>query len=122
MSRPYTIKDAINTGSAVSITLDKQGSDFHLAVIPIRPSTFVILNVPTAGAGWTAIATGLTNVLAWRLSEKDGNEFDYCYDNGTAGTSIRSYGVLQRDTALSAIYVKRTGAVDINMEIELEYA
>lgn len=65
------------------------------------------------------MTTGLSGVLSWRLSEKSGNAFDYCFDNGAGGTSVRAYGPLVRDTEISAIYVKRTGATDIDMELEI---
>jgi hypothetical protein len=118
LTKPYSIKDALHRDPALSILLRKSGTDYHMSVVSIRPATPVITEVATTDANWTVIATGLTGVLAWKLTERDGNAFDYCFDNGVAGTSVRSYGAIQRDTALSAVYVKRTGGTDINMQLE----
>ena len=83
----------------------------------IRPTRVTIYNTATAGAGWTAVATGLRDVATWRLSERSGTEFRYCFD-GVGATYMTSYGLIQRDTAISAVYVQRVGAVDITMELE----
>jgi len=118
MSKPFTLSNGVHSHNALSVALEKIGSNFFLSVIPVRPTTVTIVNVSTAGAGWTQVVAGLVGVLTWRLSEKSGQKFDYCYDNGAGGTSVRCYGVLQRDTDLSTIYVKRTGAIDLDMELE----
>jgi len=84
----------------------------------IRPTKVTIYNQATAGAGWTAVATGLTNVASWKLVERDGNAFRYCFD-GVGATYMTNYGAIQRDTAITAIYVQRTGGTDITMECEI---
>ena len=84
----------------------------------IRPGKVTIYNVATAGAGWMAIATGLTNVATWKLTERDGSAFNYCYD-GVGTTYMTSYGVIQRDTVITAIYAQRTAGVDINLQLEI---
>jgi len=94
------------------------GGYLYPVLLQKRPTTVVIYNVDTAGAGWTEIASGLTDVLAWKLTEKDGNAFDYCYD-GVGTTYMRSYGDLQRDTEISKIYARRTGAANITLMLEV---
>ena len=97
----------------------KIGADEYLASLQIRPSTCTIYNVSTTTANWTAIASGLTNVLSWKLKEKDGDEFDYCFD-GVGTTYMTSLGEsLQRETDIAAVYVKRRGSTNINMQLEV---
>ena len=94
------------------------GGRRYPVLIQKRPSTVTIINVATTDANWTAIATGLTNVLAWKLCERNGNAFHYCFD-GVGTTYVTSYGVIQRDTEITAVYAKRTGATDINLQLEV---
>ena len=118
MTRPYTIKDSIHRDSALSVILEKDGSNYYFAVKQIRPATVTIYNVATTDANWTTIASGLTGVLSWKLTEKDGNAFHYCFD-GVGATYMTSFGALQRDTEITAIYAERTGATNINLQLEI---
>jgi len=118
MIKPFSVKDSINPGAAISVALEQMDGQYYMSVIPIRPSTVTIYNVSTAGAGWTAIATGLTGVLAWKLTEEGGNEFDYAF-SAVPATYMTTYGDLQRDTALSDIYVRRRGGTDIDLQLEV---
>lgn len=114
-------KDGLRGDSALSFALEWLNGKFFLSTASIRPSSVTILNVSTADANWTAIATGLSNVLSWKLTEKSGNAFHYCFD-GVGTTYMTSYGSLQRETDISAIYVKRTAAVNADMQLEIWYA
>ncbi len=84
----------------------------------IRPTRVTIYNTATTDANWTAVQTGLTDVVTWKLSERDGGSFNYCFD-GVGTTYMTTYGAIQRDTILSAIYVQRTDATNINMQLEI---
>jgi hypothetical protein len=121
MTRPYTLLNAIHRDSALSVVLKKSGSDYYLAIEQIRPATPVIINVSTAGAGWTAIATGLTGVLSWKLNERSGRTFRYAFEAAPAAY-MTSFGPLQRDTGITEIYVQRPAATDLDMELEIWYA
>ena len=123
MSRLFTItnKDGLHSHNALSYALEFLASKFYLAVIGIRPTTTTIYNVATTDADWTTVATGLTNVLAWRLVEKSGNDFYYCYD-GTGTTYMTGFGWVSKETAITAIHVKRTGASNINAQLEVDQA
>ena len=118
MTRPYTTKDTLHRDQALSVVIQKEGGEYYFSIIAIRPSTVTIYNVATAGAGWTEIAAGLTGVLSWKLTEELGTEFDYAFVAAPA-TYMTSYGDLQRDTALTALYVRRRGGVDINLQLEV---
>jgi len=120
MQRPFSIKDSIHRDSALSVVLEKDGNNYYFAVKQIRPATVTIYNVSTAGAGWTAVATGLTGVLSWKLVEKNGNPngFDYCFD-GVGATYMTCFGELQRDTEITTIYVRRKTATDLDMQLEV---
>jgi len=95
----------------------KIGDEEYLASLAIRPSTVTIINTPTTDANWTAVATGLTNVLAWKLTEESGNAFDYAFVLAPTAY-MTSYGDLQRDTEISAIYVRRRSATNLAMQFE----
>lgn len=108
----------INVESLLNKAVTNLGFDYVLQILTRRPTTVVIYNVSTSGAGWQAIASGLEGVLAWKLTEKSGNAFRYCFD-GVGTTYVTSYGAIQRDTAITAIYVQRTAATDIDLELEI---
>lgn len=121
MSRLFTQynKDGLHSHNALSYALEFLANKFYLAVIGIRPTTTTIYNVATTTSGWTAVATGLTNVLSWRLSERGGGDFYYCYD-GVGTTYMSGWGWVSKETAITAIYVKRIGATNINAQLEVD--
>lgn len=84
----------------------------------ISPSTVTIYNTSTVGAGWTLVQGGLTDVISWKMNERTGQAFRYAYVPAPA-TYMTAFGALQRDTSLSAIYVQRIGAVNLDMELEV---
>ena len=90
----------------------------YLYFFGIRPSTVTIVNKSTSGSGWTAVTTGLTGVLAWKLNEKNRNTFRYAYESSPS-TFMTAFGSIQRDTDISAVYVKRIGGTNIDMELEI---
>ncbi len=96
----------------------------YVATLPINmiPSddgglSPTILNVSTSGTGWTAIATGLTNVFAWRLVEKRGNDFHYAY-SAAPSTFVTGFGWVSDNTPITDIYVKRPENEDVDMQLE----
>ena len=93
------------------------GGKYFLAAAEIRPSTPTIVNVSTTTAGWTAIATGLSNVVEWRLSERNNNNFRYAYV-ASPSTYATGFGVVEKKTDITAIYVQDLGADRVTMELE----
>ena len=94
------------------------GGEEWLGTLPIRPSTCTIINIATTDANWTEVATGLTGVLCWKLKDREGQEFDYCFD-GVGTTYMTSLGeALQRETEITKVYVKRRGTTNLNMQLE----
>ena len=118
MSRPYDINNGLHRDRALSITLEKEGSLYFVAVKQIRPATVQIVNVSTTTGNWTAVATGLTGILAWKLNEKNGRTFRYAFSSAPAAY-MTSFGPIQRDTEITAVYVQRPTATDLDMELEL---
>jgi len=114
--RPYTIKDGIHCDPALSIVLEKQGSNYYFAVSPVRPTTPTIVNEAIADDLWHAVATGLTNVLEWRLSERNGNDFYFAFEAAPA-TYATAFGWVGGQTGISAIYAKRKNAVANTIEL-----
>lgn len=94
----------------------KSGADRFLAMVGIRPSTVTIYNVPTTDANWTAVATGLTGVLGWRLSERGGADFHFAFTAAPAAYAT-AFGWMGADTEITDIYVKRPGSTDINAQL-----
>jgi len=113
-----TNKDGLHGHNALSWALEWLGSKFFMATVPIRPATVTIYNVATTDALWTAVAVGLTGVLSWKLTERSGRAYDYCFD-GVGATYVTSYGSLQRDTEITAVYIRRRDATDINAQLEI---
>ena len=97
----------------------KLGGENYLAMMNagLLQATPTIVNVSTSDASMTEIASGLTGVVAWRLHEKNGNDFYYNY-TGT-GAYVTGFGVITNTTSISAIYAQRTG--DDNIDLQLEY-
>lgn len=88
-------------------------------VVLQRPTTPVIYNVSTTDATATRIptaGTNLSNVLKWKLAERDGNDFYYAFESGMA-TYMTGFGMVTDDTEITAIWVKRTGSENINVQL-----
>lgn len=94
------------------------GGKEYLAQIAIRPSTPTITSVPTTDANWTAIATGLTDTLEWRLSELNGNDFDYAFVAAPGDNHSVAFGWVSQQTNPSAIYIRRKTSDNITVKLE----
>ena len=114
--RPYSIKDALHRDPALSILIEKQGSSHFMAVTPIRPSTPTILNEAITDDNWHPIATGLTDVLSWRLSERSGQDFYFAFVPSPT-TYATAFGWVGEQTAITSVYVKRKVSLTANMEL-----
>jgi uncharacterized membrane protein YjdF len=118
MSRPYTIKNALHRDSALSIILEKIGDDHYFAVVPVRPSTVVISSVTTTDANWTLTATGLVDILSWRLSELNGNDFHYAFEAVPGDNFSVAYGWVGDQTNPVSIYIKRPSTGNVTVKFE----
>ena len=96
----------------------KIGSNFFLAVSEARPSTPTIVSVTTTDANWTALATGLTGVLKWRISELTGDDIHYAYVAAPGSNFSVGFGWVAWDTDISAIYIKRPAGNNITVKLE----
>lgn|SRR3990167_1174839 len=105
------------SNSLTNVTLRIGGKDY-LAQIAIRPSTPTITSVTTTDTNWTEVATGLTNILEWRLSELDGNDFDYAFVAAPGDNFSTAFGWVAQQTNPSAIYIKRKGTNNITIKFE----
>jgi len=94
------------------IKTDTDGILFSRTSVPDTPA---IVNVATAGAGWTLVATGLTGVRKWRLAERDGNDFRYAFVAAPAAY-MTGFGWVSEDTEITDVYVQRITA-DINVQL-----
>ncbi len=119
MSRPFTTKDGLHRDSALSVVLEKIGSNYYFAVTPVRPSTPTITTVTTTDANWTLLASGLSGVLHWKISELNGGDIHYAFVVAPGNNFSVAFGVTAEDTDLTAIYIKRPA--DANITVKLEY-
>lgn len=118
MAREFSIQNAIHRDPALSVVLDKQNGLYYFSVIPIRPTTPTIVSVATTNANWTALATGLTNVLTWRISELNGDDIHYAYVVAPGNNFSVAFGWAAMQTSPSAIYIKRPATDNITVKLE----
>ena len=116
--RPYTIKNGLHRDPALSIVLVKEGGLHYFATKTIVPTTPTITTVTTTDANWTVVATGITGVLQWRLSELVGGDFYYAYTASPGNNFNVGFGWVSYQTCPTAIYIKRPGASDITIKYE----
>lgn len=109
--------DYAKSDTMLARAMRKLGSVFFMATGELRPSTPVIVNQSTTDGNWTLVASGLSNVLFWRLSERNGNDFRYAYVPAPTAY-MTGFGYIKRQTDVSAIYVQRPTSSDIDMELE----
>ena len=83
-----------------------------------RPTVPLIYNVEVTANQWSEIATGLTNVAAWLLYNRDRRKIEYAFENDpSAYRTLQKDSVLVEDTALTQLYVRSTVADTIELEI-----
>ena len=97
----------------------KIGDEKYLVMMPLTPTTPTITSVATAGAGWTLLATGLTNVVRWKISELDGNDIHYAFVAAPGDNFSVAFGWWQDSSSPTSIYVKRAASNDITVKLEL---
>lgn len=93
------------------------GGQKYFAFAPVIPSTPTIVNVTISDDLWNAVATGLTNVLTWRLSERSGDLFDYAYVAAPTAFST-AFGAVSANTSITDIYVKRQTGNTLTLQLE----
>lgn len=78
--------------------------------------TPTIVNVSTTTGAWTLVASGLSDIFSWRLSERGGNDFRYAFVAAPTAYAT-GFGWVSDNTPLTAIYVQRPTATNVNMEL-----
>lgn len=94
------------------------GGEEYLAQIALKPSTPTISSVTTTDGNWTIVASGLTDILEWRLSELNGNDFDYAFEAAPGNNFSVAFGWVGQMTNPSAIYIKRKTSDNITIKFE----
>ena len=80
------------------------------------PSTGTIINKSISASTWTAVATGLENIISWELIDRNNNDFRYAFkDNPSTYRSNDGSGV-GKDTALTDLYVWCSNATVFELE------
>jgi hypothetical protein len=97
----------------------KLGSDLLLGTLPLIPSTPTISTVTTTDDNWTIIATGLTNILEWKLMELNGNDFHYAFEAVPGNDFSIGYSWVSQKTSPATLYVKNATAGQ-NITIKFE--
>ncbi len=122
MGREYTRgnKSGVHVHNAISWVLEWISNIPYLATIGIRPTTFAITTLTTTNANWVPLATGLTGVLSWKATELNGNDFHYAYVAAPGNNFMVGFGVISYNAAPTTIYVKRPGASNITIKLEVQ--
>ena len=100
---------------------DRIGGYDYMSVVPFAVAsgaTPTITSVTTTNANWTVVATGLSSILQWRVSELAGNDFYYAYVAAPGDNFNVGFGWISYQTPLSALYVQRTGTDNITVKFE----
>lgn len=92
------------------------GSYLYPVFVQKGGGTPTIINVTTSDANWTALTTGQTSILSWRVSERAGSDFYLAFEAAPT-TYITVFGVMQDNTEITNIYIKRTGTANITVEL-----
>lgn len=107
----------LHRGNLLNSVAIKLGSYLYLSMIALRPGTPTIGGATVDGS-WTEVASGLTNILAWRMSARDGADFNYAYVLAPGDNFMTAYGPITRDTAITAIYAKTPDSRSVKIELE----
>ena len=96
------------------------GLSKFLRMVAHRPTTVAIVNVSITDDNWNDIPNGtdLSGVLAWKLREKEGQEFDYAFEAAPTPYMTSLGEAITRDTEITRVYIKRRTAVTLNMQLE----
>ena len=82
------------------------------------PSTGTITTQSVSVGVWTAMATGLTNIISWELVSRNGNAFRYAFEDNPTHYRTNDGSGVGKDTAITALYVYLETTADT---MELEY-
>jgi hypothetical protein len=116
MSRPYTIKDPLHRDAALSVMIEKQNGQFYMAVNTIKPTTPTIVNLAVNDDNWHSIAAGLSDLVAWRLSERSGADFYFAFEAAPTEYAT-AFGWVGDQTSPTLIAVKRRNTAVNNFEL-----
>lgn len=82
------------------------------------PSTPTIISVATTDGSWTEVATGLTGVILWQLTELNGNDIQYAFVVAPGDNFSMAFGGVTQETNLNALYVRRPTSSNITVKLE----
>ena len=108
----YHHRDTTLTEYGITINGEK-----YIAMIPITPTTPTIDSVDTTDGSWTLVKADFTNVIRWRLTELNGNDFHYAYVAAPGDNFDVGFGWVEDNSAPPGLYVKRTTEDNITMKI-----
>lgn len=97
----------------------KIGEEKYLVMIPISASTPTISSTTTTTANWIPIATDLSTVIKWRITELSGNDFWYAYVAAPGDNFDVGFGWVEDNTSPSGIYIKRPTDKNITIKLTL---
>ena len=95
-----------------------QGTRYPVFVKRVPVGAPTIVSVATTNGNWTALATGLTNVIMWRIAEISGNNVRYAFSASPGDAWSVAFGWISFETDLSDIYIQRPGNEDITVKLE----
>ena len=99
---------------------DSNGN-YYLAMQSALPSgsvTPTISSVTTTDGNWTLLASGLTNVFQWRISELTGDNIQYAYVAVPGENFSVAFGWESQISPITDIYIRRSGSNNITVKLE----
>lgn len=98
-----------------SVLIDGVRYPVFLNRIPKAPT---ITTVTTTTANWTALITGKSKIVMWRIAELNGNDIHYAYKAVPGDNFSVAFGWESQNTSPTAIYIKRPAGDNITVKIE----
>lgn len=116
-SRPSKYGDYHHRDTTLTEYGIKIGDEWYIAMVPLTPTTPTIDSVPTTDANWTLVLGDFTNIIKWRLTEVDLNDFDYAYVAAPGDNFDVGPGWVEDHSSPPALYVKRRTTNNITLKL-----
>lgn len=97
----------------------KAGTNWWLSTAPFGGKTPVISSTALSTDNWTIVASGLTGVVSWRLSELGGNDFYYAFVLAPGDNFSVAFGWVAQGSGVTNIYAKRVGSNTLTIKAEV---
>ena len=80
------------------------------------PTSGTITTVSLSANTWTAVATGLSNIISWELVCREGYAFDYAYEDSPTHYRTNGGTGVSKDAATTQVYARCATACTMELE------